>query len=311
MNFTSLAYFETLAHERNFTRAAEKLHITQQSLSSTIAKLESELGCQLFVRHVPLEITYAGKVLLRYAKSFREEQAEMMQEFSDISQNQYGILRIGATYTRGHYILPDIIVAFRERFPSIRIDLVEDANDVLRRKLLEGDIDLSIATFPENIPGIALESFYDEEVIILVARTLMTRLYGDETDDRVKRFEEGDWAAISECPLVLNSVNDIGGHIEHSLFRRAGITHPKIMVTSSNAETLMALSLRGVGACFCPGMLAQAALTKEQLDELYILHLGASARYPISFGYQKRSYQWSIIDSFIEVARDTIVPTIN
>ena len=57
MNFTSLGYFEVLARERNFTRAAEKLHITQQSLSSNIAKLENELGCQLIVRHVPLEIT--------------------------------------------------------------------------------------------------------------------------------------------------------------------------------------------------------------------------------------------------------------
>ena len=84
MNFTSLSYFETLAHERSFTRAAQRLHITQQSLSTSIAKLEAELDCQLVVRHVPLELTYAGEVLLRYAASFREGYAAMQQEFCDI-----------------------------------------------------------------------------------------------------------------------------------------------------------------------------------------------------------------------------------
>ena len=70
MNFSSMKYFTVLARERNFTRAAEQLHITQQSLSSHIAGLEKEFGCKLIIRHVPLELTYAGEVFLRYAKDF-------------------------------------------------------------------------------------------------------------------------------------------------------------------------------------------------------------------------------------------------
>ena len=64
MNFSSMEYFTVLAQERNFTRAAERLHITQQSLSSHIAGMEKELGSQLLVRRVPLELTYAGEVML-------------------------------------------------------------------------------------------------------------------------------------------------------------------------------------------------------------------------------------------------------
>ena len=60
MNFSSLEYFQVLCQERNFTRASERLHLTQQSLSAHIAGLEKELGCQLIVRHVPLELTYGG-----------------------------------------------------------------------------------------------------------------------------------------------------------------------------------------------------------------------------------------------------------
>ena len=73
MNFDSLEYFTVLARERNFTRAAEALHITQQSLSSHIAALEKELNCPLVVRHVPLELTYAGQTFLRYAEASRAE----------------------------------------------------------------------------------------------------------------------------------------------------------------------------------------------------------------------------------------------
>ena len=69
MNFHSLDYFLVLAREKNFTRAAEALHITQQSLSSHIAGLEKELGCTLVVRRTPLELTYAGRTFLRYAES--------------------------------------------------------------------------------------------------------------------------------------------------------------------------------------------------------------------------------------------------
>lgn len=306
MNFSSLAYFETLAHERSFTHAAQRLHITQQSLSSNIAKMEQELGCQLVVRHVPLELTYAGEVLLRYAASFREGYAAMQQEFCDISQNQSGILRIGVTYTRGRTILPEIIEQFQKSYPAIRINLVEDTNDVIRRQLVDGETDLAIASFPEAIPGIAVHEFYREEVVMLVSRSLFEKLYGDEADQRAQSFEAGDYSSIIGCPLVLNSVDDIGGHIERALLQRASITRPNIVATSSNAETLLALCVRGVGACFCPEILARAALTQEQLSSLMILHLGETARYPISFAHQEKSYQWSIIDSFMRIAREAM-----
>ena len=68
MNFSSFDYFLALARERSYTRAADALHITQQSLSAAIAALERELGCPLVVRRTPLELTYAGRVFLQYAE---------------------------------------------------------------------------------------------------------------------------------------------------------------------------------------------------------------------------------------------------
>lgn len=72
MNFSSFDYFLALARERSYTRAADVLHITQQSLSAAIAALERELGCPLVVRRTPLELTYAGRVFLQYAERFHQ-----------------------------------------------------------------------------------------------------------------------------------------------------------------------------------------------------------------------------------------------
>ena len=66
------------------------------------------------------------------------------------------------------------------------------------------------------------------------------------------------------------------------------------------------MCVRGVGACFCPEILARATLTEEQLSSLMILRLGKAARYPISFGHQDKSYQWSIINAFMSTAREVM-----
>lgn len=306
MNFASLEYFEMLARERNFTRAAEKLHITQQSLSSNIAKMERELGCQLIVRHVPLDLTYAGEVLLRYAVTFREERTEMQQEFADISQNQHGVLRIGVAYTRGRTILPDAIVEFQKQYPFIQIMLVEDSNDVLHRKLVDGDVDLAIANFSDSLPGVTLHEFYREEVVMLVSRELFSRLYGDEVEERIQRFEEGDYSTLEDCPLILGGMDDLDGQIARDLLKRARIPRPRIAAVSSNAETQLQLCIRSIGACFCPVILARGALTEQQIASLYTIHLGDAARYRIRFGCQERSYQWSVIQAFMDVAKSVV-----
>lgn len=302
MNFATLEYFEALAQERSFTKASERLHITQQSLSSHIAKLEKELGCQLVVRHVPLELTYAGEVFLGYASSLRDQYTTMQHEFLDISQNDEGILRVGIAFTRGRTILPDIIMAFQEKHPYIRIALVEATNEALRQKLVEGDIDLAIAFFPTSLPGVILRDFYQEEVVILVLRELLETLYGDETEERVRRVSEGDYSALENCPLILGSLEDIGGRIERTLVMRAGLSRPRIVATSNNSETHLALCIRGAGACLCSETLARGALSEEQLKKLLVIRLGETARYPICFGYRDKPYQWSIIQEFMDTA---------
>lgn len=305
MTFSSMDYFITIARERSFTRAAQQLHITQQSLSSHIAALEQELGCQLLVRHVPLELTYAGKVFLDYALSFQQELNAMRQEFCDITANQKGTLRLGVAFTRGRTIMPDLIAAFQAQYPNISVELDEDTNGALHKNLLNGEIDLAIANFPDTLPGVELRDFYREEIVLLVSNQLLTQLYGPQADQVVNTVAAGDLSPLQSCPFVMGDSADIAPHIGLAAIHRANF-RPVIRARSDNMETLMALALRSVGACFCPENLALAALTPQQLAQLRLIHLGDSAKYPIRFGYLKQPYQWSIIAEFIRIALEQL-----
>ncbi len=303
MNFSSMEYFTVLAQERSFTRAAERLHITQQSLSSHIAGMERELGSQLLVRRVPLELTYAGEVMLKYATGFQKLHNEMQREFCDISQKQKGILRVGAASARGQMILPKTIALFQENYPNISVELTEGSNGELHQKLLKGTIDHAIADFPEKLPGISLTDFYREENVLVIEKELFAKYFTSSAEECKRRMLAGDYSALKECPFVLGGVEDIDGRIGRDVLRRAGIDNPIVTAISHNVGMLLRLSLCGVGACICPQKIVLSVLTPQQVDSVWLFPLGAETVGCIQFGYQAQSYQWSVIEKFILCAR--------
>ena len=303
MNLSSMEYFAVLARERSFTKAAEKLYITQQSLSSHIASLEKELGCRLLIRHIPLELTYAGEVFLRYAESICHTQTDMLREFNDISQNQKGVLRIGAASSRGRAVLPPAILRFQQQYPNIRVDLTEGANDFLCQMLRQGDLDLAIADFPDTLPDICVQEFYQEETMLYISRGLFEKVFGDESGLYEARFRSGDFSALIACPLVLGTSEDVDGRIAAAVLKRAGIRQPVVRAVSHNVGMLLSLCSRGIGACFCPENLAAAMLTADEYRNMMVFSLGDDARTCIRFGYQSRSYQWSVIEAFMKCAK--------
>ena len=142
MNFMTIHYFLTLAEEKNFTRAAERLHVTQQTLSGHIAAVEREVGMKLFIRHVPLELTDGGEVFYRYARIFQRNELAFRRALSDVSGSESGLLRIGVAPARGEVLLPPLLEAFHHRYPRVRIVLCEMANARIWKALEREEIDL-------------------------------------------------------------------------------------------------------------------------------------------------------------------------
>ena len=300
MNFSSMEYFNILAQELNFTRAAERLHITQQSLSAHIAGMEKELGCRLFVRHIPLELTYAGEVMLRYAADFQKDHENLLREFSDISQNQKGILRVGTSTTRGQILLPETIISFRKKHPNIQVDMMEASNDKLQQELLKGTIDIAIADFPKSLSGIVLQDFYYEEIVLLMEKKFFALTFGKNSEKCRQQFARGDFSALKDCPLVLGGRETIDGRIGLEVMKQYGIDEPIIPARSNNSVILLKLAIQGVGGCFCPDYIVEAALTQKQKESLLMFSLGEKSRFPIRFGYKESSYKWSVIEDFMD-----------
>ena len=294
-----MEYFAAVADKRSFTRAADQLHITQQTLSAHIAALERELNCQLLLRRTPLELTYAGEVFLRYALQFQREYHALRHEFCDITGNQKGLLRVGIAYTRGRILMPRIISGFQERYPNVQVDLVEASNEELHARLLDGSVDLAVAAFPQSLPDIQMEEFYEEEVCMLVPRSLLPLA------ERVPAgpvLSTQELAAFRKCPFLMGVPQDIGGQLGRRQLKAAGF-YPQIRAQSENMETLLALCVQGVGICFCPDCLIDGTLSTRELKQLLVFRFQQDCVYPIRFGYRRQSYQWGILSQFIADAR--------
>lgn len=304
INFDSMDYFIALARERSFTRAAEALHITQQSLSSHIAGIEKELGCPLVVRRVPLELTCAGRTFLRYAEDIHRTRCAMQRVLSDIAENQAGELRVGIAHVRGRAIMPRVLSAFGQHYPNITVILTEDSNDGLHKLLHDGRIDLAIAEFSQPAPELELLDFYHERVVLCLSDALLAQ-HPLDLPSAGAALRRGDLRPLRGMSFVLASKSNIGGRIGRELLRRAGL-QPQVRVQSRNVETLLALCLEGAGACFYPETLIYSVLSSEQLAQLHICALSEDAAYPIHFACLRRAYPRSALDAFIRIARQAV-----
>ena len=237
MNFSSMDYFITVARERSFSRAAERLHITQQTLSAHIAGLEKELGTKLLVRSIPLELTYAGEVFLGYAVDLQRKLGSMEREFQDLTGNQRGLLRIGVATIRGRIVMPSILTRFRARYPKIAIRLVEDENGKLLEYLENREIDLAVALFPQVVPGVELVDFYQEEVVLLVPQAILDQVAEEKGPSALERLERGDLSSLQGAPFLLEAEEDDVGKIGYSFLSQAGIVSTPAGVRERDRET--------------------------------------------------------------------------
>jgi DNA-binding transcriptional LysR family regulator len=118
-----LQYFVAVAEELNFTRAAERLHVVQQSLSTAIAQLETVLGIRLFERTTrSVTLTSAGAIWLPYARDALASMNRAADAAEDLAAGRSGRLRVGLAATGALTFMPSLLRGFRARFPQADID---------------------------------------------------------------------------------------------------------------------------------------------------------------------------------------------
>lgn len=310
MNFSSLDYFVALVQEKNYTRAAERLHITQQTLSAHIAQLERELGSPLVIRHVPLEFTWAGQVFYRHALRMRQDADTMRKAMADAAEERTGILRLGIAPNRDQAIFPAIFSRYTKRFPGVRIELTEDINRSLIDRLAEGSLDLIMAHYEEVRLGIVSEAFYTASMVLLIPVVLLKELCEKENMEYasvVKLMKSGKRGCLSplrECPFLLSGAGTVPGRLARSLLAEADI-EPFIRIASDNLRLQVALCLQGIGAMFCTENIVERDIPPERREEIVEIPL-AHRDSQISFCYHEGLENWKPLTAFIEETREVM-----
>jgi len=308
MNFLNLEYFLTAAEELNFTKAAKKLFISQQSLSSHISKLENDLGVELFNRTVPLTLTPAGKSLVKNAARILDLKEQSVKELADIKDFKRGDLFIGASHTRGRAFLPEILPYYNEKFPNINLHLLEGNSKELDAALLKGDVDLIIGMLPFNVGNVEIVPLCNEEVLMVVPDNILVKYFPNNYKEVKQKLEKDmDITLLKDCPFLMVNAKNRVRIIADEMFNEKGIK-PNIILETESIETVLALSVKEMGITFYPRTLMNnkdLIFDKSTITGVNLYHLKYNKTHgTLGIGYQKNRYVSQALKEFIEIAKD-------
>lgn len=180
MTLTELRYIVAVADNRHFGHAAEASFVSQPTLSVAVKRLEEELGVTLFERARGIvTLTPTGERVVEQAKKALAE-AEAVKEIALASQDELaGPLRLGAIYTIGPYLLPQLIPLITEQAPRMPLLVEENYTAVLSEKLKRGELDVIIIALPFNEPGVQTQPIYEESFVVLLPSSHPLALHED------------------------------------------------------------------------------------------------------------------------------------
>lgn len=169
MDLKQLSYLVAVAQTGSFTAAAERHHVAQSAVSMAIARLEQRLELKLFERQDrKVRITAEGEVLLAHARRLLQQSERAEREMEELKSLVSGEVRIGIPFMMGSYFFPPILMAFKHRYPGLRIAVEEAGTRELLSRMSDGVLDLAIliaSDLPEQVTG---QRLVREEMVAVV-----------------------------------------------------------------------------------------------------------------------------------------------
>lgn len=244
MELRQLRQVIVLAETLNFRRAAERLHMAQPPLSTSIKKLEEELGVQLFER-LPsgLKLTPAGDVVLRHARRtvfFAEQTRRAGREGESGEQ---GTLRLGFVGSATYSLMPRIIRAFRSRYPRVDIVIDESTTVELLRGVESHSLDVALVRFPVVEPTAA-------ELALLRPERLVAAV---SLDSALAARSAVSIAELAREPLIIYARERVPGMYTFIMqaFAEARV-QPTVAQAGVQVQHILGLVESGLGVAFVP-----------------------------------------------------------
>lgn len=276
MNFIDLQYFIAAAEEMSFTKAADKMHITQQSMSGRIAKLEEHLDVRLFDREPNLMLTEAGTYFYQKALSLCSLHRQTIDGLEDIKDFRRGSLTIGILREQGIHVLPRVLPEFHKKYPQIRLHLVEDSADTVKKLLYNGQISLAFG-YSLDIDETKVKSIplFASDFVVVVPHSIFCDCFSEEEQSRMLKAEKLSLDTFRRCPfLALNGVTWLKEAFETCC--RSYNLEPDIVIETKNFMTRLALCFSGMGIMFSSASFFdtnKSFLNERQLKNIHIFHI--------------------------------------
>jgi DNA-binding transcriptional LysR family regulator len=169
MEMAQLEYFSQVVQEKSFSKAADRVFRTQPAVSIAIRRLEDEIGLPLLDRTQKNPVpTDAGKIVYDYAQRILALRDQVGQAIAEMQSLKKGRVRVGANESTSLYLLPDLILQFREKHPQVKVEIFRQVSHRLPREVLERNIDFALmASEPTDRELEAFPVLNDDLVLIM------------------------------------------------------------------------------------------------------------------------------------------------
>ncbi|MEW8523644.1 MAG: LysR substrate-binding domain-containing protein [Candidatus Thiodiazotropha endolucinida] len=279
----------------NVTLAAKQIYLVQSAVSQHLAQLERELGTQLFVRKGKrlIALTAAGEEVLNYARQALAIRENILAVGRDHVEESSGILRIGTTHTQARYVLPAVIRAFRQIFPTVSLQIHQGTPQQLVEMALTDRVDFSICTeeLGEHSSLNAIPCYrWNRSLIALKGHPVLTQ-------------KPLSMESICDYPLITYTFGFTGANHMQITFTRAGL-QPNVVLTAADTDVIKTYVREGMGV----GLIASMAYSADQDRDLEIRDLGNMLPWETTWvAYHKDKYLRRYQQKFIDLMESMVL----
>ena len=244
MNSRQLYYAVQLAKTGSFSRLAESLNVSQPALSKQILSLEKELGVKLFNRTSNnITPTPAGNYFIKEAQQILYKEDQLIKSMAQFKTGDKGEIVIGATPFRSSYLLPSLVKTLNNKFSGLKIKLVEEGSDLLRRDVAEGKFDIAIVNLPVDDSALEVIPLESDHLILAVPRKFCEEYKLSGTSLNFSECEKLPFVVVSELQEM------------RILFEKLCTTlnvYPEILAEVTGLVTALEVASSGVAATLLP-----------------------------------------------------------
>lgn len=272
INPRTVSYVRAVAEEGSFSKAAEKLYISQPSLSTNILRAEKEYDVQFFNRNTtPVTLTYAGEVFLKEADHIEQMDEQLTRKLLDINNNVTGRIIVGESPTISVRFIPELFQKFHQKYPQVQLSLREGTSRKLIEDVRHGRADLAFTSYRDSVPELNLVPVIQREI-------LLTHLA-----ERKESVQSISFKNLKGEPFILLREGRELRKQAEALFQKEHF-HPVIAYETGSYELSLRLAEAGLGWAF---VVDEAEQNPHM--QYYRIH-GNKEIYQVSLAYRKDSY---------------------